>query len=286
MITVAADGSGDFSSIQKAINSIDKTPETIFIKNGIYKERVEIKKDHLRLIGESSEKTIISNDYYAYDTMPDGSKRGTFRSYTCFVFADDVSISNLTIENTAGFGKTYGQTIALYAEGDALVFKKLRILSHQDSLFTGPLPFEEMQAGGFVGPTEFAPRIILHQYYEDCYIEGEVDFIFGSATAFFKNCTLFALDRNESPYNAYYTAPSTYKNQKYGYVFDSCKLTGNCPEGTAVLSRPWREDAKAVFINCQMDACVAKEGFVDWNKPNARDKVFMLNMDLMAMELI
>lgn len=113
-------------------------------------------------------------------------KEVLFRSYTCFVFADDVSISNLTIENTAGFGKTYGQTIALYAEGDALVFKKLRILSHQDSLFTGPLPFEEMQAGGFVGPTEFAPRIILHQYYEDCYIEGEVDFIFGLATAFLR----------------------------------------------------------------------------------------------------
>lgn len=84
MITVSKDNTGDFNSVQAAVDSINPAcgGETIFIKNGIYKERVEIKKDNITLIGESSEHTIITEGYYALMTMEDGSKRGTFRSYT------------------------------------------------------------------------------------------------------------------------------------------------------------------------------------------------------------
>ena len=124
MITVAKDNSGDFNSIQQAVDSIPAgTPETIYIKKGIYKERVEVRKNNISFVGESTDDTIITESYYARMIMPDGSKRGTFRSYTFFVYADNFTASNLTFENAAGFGDEFGQAIAVYAEGDNITFK-------------------------------------------------------------------------------------------------------------------------------------------------------------------
>ena len=102
---------------------------------------------------------------------------------------------------------------------------------------------------------------------------GEIDFIFGSATAYFKNCTLFALNRNE-PINSYYTAPSTYEGQAFGYVFDNCTFTGNCPPKSVALSRPWRIHAKVVLLNCEYSDQIIDEGFTDWNKPESHETVY------------
>lgn len=274
MITVAKDNSGDFNSIQQAVDSIPAgTPETIYIKKGIYKERVEVRKNNVSFVGESRDDTIITESYYARMIMPDGSKRGTFRSYTFFVYADNFTASNLTFENAAGFGDEFGQAIAVYAEGDNITFKNCKILGHQDTLFTGPLPMKEKQPGGFTGPTIDGMRRVVHQLYKDCYIAGEIDFIFGSATAYFKNCTLFALNRNQE-INAYYTAPSTYEGQAFGYVFESCTFTGNCPPKSVALSRPWRIHAKTVLLNCNYSDQIIDEGFTDWNKPESHETVY------------
>ena len=274
MITVAKDNSGDFDSIQKAVDSVsDNNNETIFIKKGIYKERIEIRKNNITLIGEDTDETIITEGFYARMIMPDGSKRGTFRSYTFLVYADNFSASNITFENSAGFGDDVGQAIAVYAEGDNITFKNCKILGHQDTLFTGPLPLKEKQPGGFTGPTIDSERKLVHQLYEDCFICGEIDFIFGSATAYFKNCTLFALNRNE-PINSYYTAPSTYEGQAFGYVFDNCTFTGNCPPKSVALSRPWRIHAKVVLLNCEYSDQIIDEGFTDWNKPESHETVY------------
>ncbi len=274
MITVAKDNSGDFNSIQQAVDSIPAgTPETIYIKKGIYKERVEVRKNNISFVGESTDDTIITESYYARMIMPDGSKRGTFRSYTFFVYADNFTASNLTFENAAGFGDEFGQAIAVYAEGDNITFRNCKILGHQDTLFTGPLPMKEKQPGGFTGPTIDGIRRVVHQLYEDCYIAGEIDFIFGSATAYFKNCTLFALNRNQE-INAYYTAPSTYEGQAFGYVFESCTFTGNCPPKSVALSRPWRIHAKTVLLNCSYSDQIIDEGFTDWNKPESHETVY------------
>lgn len=274
MITVAKDNSGDFNSIQQAVDSIPAgTPETIYIKKGIYKERVEVRKNNISFVGESTDDTIITESYYARMIMPDGSKRGTFRSYTFFVYADNFSASNLTFENAAGFGDEFGQAIAVYAEGDNITFRNCKILGHQDTLFTGPLPMKEKQPGGFTGPTIDGIRRVVHQLYEDCYIAGEIDFIFGSATAYFKNCTLFALNRNQE-INAYYTAPSTYEGQAFGYVFERCTFTGNCPPKSVALSRPWRIHAKTVLLNCSYSDQIIDEGFTDWNKPESHETVY------------
>lgn len=274
MITVAKDNSGDFNSIQQAVDSIPAgTPETIYIKKGIYKERVEVRKNNISFVGESTDDTIITESYYARMIMPDGSKRGTFRSYTFFVYADNFTASNITFENAAGFGDEFGQAIAVYAEGDNITFRNCKILGHQDTLFTGPLPMKEKQPGGFTGPTIDGIRRVVHQLYEDCYIAGEIDFIFGSATAYFKNCTLFALNRNQE-INAYYTAPSTYEGQAFGYVFERCTFTGNCPPKSVALSRPWRIHAKTVLLNCSYSDQIIDEGFTDWNKPESHETVY------------
>ena len=274
MITVAKDNSGDFNSIQQAVDSIPAgTPETIYIKKGIYKERVEVRKNNISFVGESTDDTIITESYYARMIMPDGSKRGTFRSYTFFVYADNFTASNLTFENAAGFGDEFGQAIAVYAEGDNITFRNCKILGHQDTLFTGPLPMKEKQPGGFTGPTIDGIRRVVHQLYEDCYIAGEIDFIFGSATAYFKNCTLFALNRNQE-INAFYTAPSTYEGQAFGYVFESCTFTGNCPPKSVALSRPWIIHAKTVLLNCSYSDQIIDEGFTDWNKPESHETVY------------
>lgn len=274
MITVAKDNSGDFDSIQKAVDSVsDNNNETIFIKKGIYKERIEIRKNNITLIGEDTDETIITEGFYARMIMPDGSKRGTFRSYTFLVYANNFSASNITFENSAGFGDNVGQAIAVYAEGDNITFNHCKILGHQDTLFTGPLPLKEKQPGGFTGPTIDGERKLVHQLYEDCFICGEIDFIFGSATAYFKNCTLFALNRNE-PINSYYTAPSTYEGQAFGYVFDNCTFTGNCPPKSVALSRPWRIHAKVVLLNCEYSDQIIDEGFTDWNKPESHETVY------------
>lgn len=273
MITVSKDNTGDFLTIQEAIQAVTNTPETIFIKNGIYKERIEVTTPNITFEGEDSEKTIVTFGYYANMLMEDGIKRGTFRSYTALFFADNITVKNMTIENSSGFGKDVGQAVAVYAEGDGIHFDNCRLLGHQDTLFTGPLPLSEKQKGGFVGPTEFAERRHVRQLYENCFICGEVDFIFGSATAYFDHCTLYALNRNEE-INSFYTAPSTYDGQTYGYVFHDCKLTGNCPKGTVMLSRPWREHAKTVFLNCDISDQVAAAGYHDWNKAEAHTCTF------------
>lgn len=272
MIIVAQDGTGAFDSIQEAVNSISILPETIYVKKGIYHERVEIKSPFLTIEGEDPKHTILECDYYANMMLNENEKRGTFRSYTMLVNADHFLCRNMTIANTSGFGKEVGQAIAVYAEGDRITFENCRLLGHQDTLFTGPLPHEEAKAGGFRGPTEFAERKPGRQLYQSCYIEGEVDFIFGSAIAYFNNCELHSLNRNMD-INGYVTAASTYAGQEYGYVFNNCRFTSNCPDNTVYLGRPWRIYAKTVLLNCELGAHIKPEGFHDWNKPESHDTV-------------
>lgn len=251
-----------------------KEGDVIFIEKGIYKERIELTTPNVSIIGESSEETVITDDYYAFMTMEDGSKRGTFRSYTAFIDAHDVYVENLTFENSAGSGKEFGQAIALYAEGEHLHFKNCRFLGHQDTLFTGPLPPMEYEHSGFIGPKERAPRINGRQWYENCYIEGDVDFIFGSATSIFTDCTICSLNRDMEP-NGYVTAPSTPKGQEYGYVFLNCDFVNKeCRDKSVYLSRPWREYAKCVFINCRMGEHIKDEGYHDWKKEVAHETTF------------
>lgn len=240
-------------------------------------------------MGESSAHTVISYDDYALDLMEDGSKRGTFRTYTLFIDTHDVTLQHLTIENASGNSATHGQAIALYADGDRLMIDSCRLLGHQDTLFTGPLPEKERQPGGFIGPKQFAPRINGRQYYKNCYICGDIDFIFGSATAYFEHCTIESLLRTKTSAQSdalsdtsafpliqgYVTAASTPKGQAYGYVFSDCRFTSkDCPAGSVYLGRPWRDYAKTILISCELGAHIHPAGFHDWNRENTHDTVY------------
>ncbi|MBQ8175896.1 MAG: pectin methylesterase [Oscillospiraceae bacterium] len=269
MITVGTNG--DFSSVNDAVQAA-KSGDTIFVSNSIYHERVEVTTPNITLIGEDKNNTVIEYGLYARKIV-DGEKLGTFRSYTMLVNADSFTCKNITIANTAGFGDDVGQAIAVYAEGDSISFEDCRFLGHQDTLFTGPLPFREIEKGGFRGPTEFAERRVVHQTYKRCYIEGEVDFIFGSASAYFEECELFSINCGKE-INGFVTAASTYNGADYGHIFNRCRFVSDCPDNTVYLGRPWRNFAQTVLIECEIGEHIHEDLFHDWNKADARDTVF------------
>lgn len=278
MITVAKDGSGDFTSVQEAIYSVPKentTPVTIFIKSGTYTELLTIDRPYITLEGEDADSTILTFHNYARMVMEDGMNRGTFRSQSTFVDTHDFTAKNITFENSAGAGKEVGQALAAYVDGDRVYFENCRFLGDQDTLFTGPLPPTVLQKNGFVGPKEFAPRINGRHLYRNCYIRGGVDFIFGSATAYFDHCEIHSnLHESADGIQGYTTAASTPEGQEYGYVFADCNFTSDCPPESIYLGRPWRNFAKTVLINCELGEHIHKEGWHNWGKTEAESTTF------------
>lgn len=276
MIHIAKDGTGDFKSIGEALRSLPTDPteeQVLYIHKGFYEEQISITVPYVTFIGEDAESTILSYGLYARMTMEDGMKRGTFRTYSCLIDTHDFTARNLTFENSAGIGTDVGQALALYADGDRLFFENCRFLGNQDTLFTGPLPPKEIEPNGFLGPKQHSPRINGRHYYKNCYLEGDIDFIFGSATAYFEGCTFFS-KYTGMEISSYVTAASTPKGQEFGYVMANCRFEGNCPPDNAYLGRPWREYGKTVLINCYMDGHICKEGWHDWNKEAAHKHTF------------
>lgn len=274
-----------FPSVTEALSHLPGDPGipvTVRVMPGIYREKITLDRPNVRLIGSSAEDCILTYDDFANDVMPDGSKRGTFRSYTMLVDADNITLENLTVSNSASPRSKAGQAIALYADGDRLTVTGCRLTGFQDTLFTGPLPPAPMQPGGFTGPKEFAERRMTRQYYKDCYICGDVDFIFGSAIAYFETCEIASVFSEElpltpggsAPVYGYATAASTPDGSPYGYVFDRCRFTSTCPKNSVYLGRPWRDYAQTVLLNCFLGEHVRPEGFHDWNKENARKNCF------------
>lgn len=271
MIYVAQDGTGDFFTIQDAIDSISHNkPETIYIKKGIYKEKLVIETPHLTFIGEVAKETIITFSDYAKKQWNESEIYQTFRTYTALIGANHLHFSNLTFKNEAGKGCAVGQAIALYVDGDCIQFHDCYFLAHQDTLFTGPLPPTPIIAGSFVGPREHAKRKVGRQYFNNCYIQGDIDFIFGSATAYFEKCILVS---NPLEGNSYITAASTQQEEPYGYVFESCQLLSEAKAQTVFLGRPWREYAHVAFLNCYMGEHIHPLGWDDWGKVRAHETV-------------
>ena len=142
MYIIAKDGSGDFTSIQQAIDAIPgggRAPAILLLRMDEYKERVVVNKDNVRIIGEARDRTVITAKGCAKDLNPDGTERGTFLSATFMVTGNNVEVENLTIRNDAGGGRDVGQAVAVYAAGDRGVWRNVRMIAHQDTLFCGPL---------------------------------------------------------------------------------------------------------------------------------------------------
>jgi pectinesterase len=277
MVFVSTDASGRFAKLQAAVDAApcsDDTPTILRVGAGEYREKVHITKSNLRIVGEAAKRTAVVFGDHAKQTYPDGREKGTFLSYTMIITGNDVEVSHLTIQNDAGPGTKAGQAIALYAAGDRLTFRSCRLIAHQDTLFCGPtiqkvadnaLPYKLPVMQESAGDAIFSNNRI---YFENCYIQGDVDFIFGPYRCWFEKCTLVCNDRGEN-INGYYTAANTPEDQPYGFVFRDCILTGDgCGESTVYLGRPWRAYSRTVFLNCRMDACVKPEGWQRWgDKP-------------------
>lgn len=240
-LIVAQDGSGDHTSIQEAVDAIRvyMEPHTIYIRNGVYEEAVTVpeNKPYITFKGESVEETILTYNLYAEMKLPDGKKLGTFGTPTLNVAADLFTAENLTIRNSAGYGPKVGQAVAVTLSGDRIVFKNCRLLANQDTLYTSR----------------------GRHYFENCYIEGHVDFIFGAATVVFESCEIATLR------NGFVVAPSTPEDTEFGYVFFNCRLTGPAEPETVFLGRPWRPYGHTVYVNTWMGPHIKAEGWDNWS---------------------
>lgn len=247
-MTVAKDGSGDFTKIQEAIYAAKAFPYKrviIHIKNGVYNEKVHVYSWNTKvsLIGESKENTIITFDDY-FDKINLG-RNSTFHTATVLIEGNDFIAKNLTIKNSSG---PVGQAVALSVNANRSYFENCWLIGFQDTLYAAGEGFK--------------------QYFKNCYIEGSTDFIFGEATVLFERCEI------RSKANSYITAASTPENQAFGFVFKDCKLTADANVNDVFLGRPWRNHAKTVFLNCNMGSHIKPEGWHNWSNKDAEVKSF------------
>ncbi len=234
-VVVAADGSGDFRTVQMAI---DHAPAygsgrlIIEIRPGMYHERVKVPQDRPRVtfLGRDAANTIITFNAGAKDVG------GTFFSSTVEVDGAEFEAANITFENSYGTGT---QAVALMIHSDRAVFQDCRFIAWQDTLYA---------ASG-------------RQYYRDCFIEGHVDFIFGNAAAVFENSEIHSRGAG------YITAQSRVApDSPTGYVFINCKLTGENTGKGVYLGRPWRPYSRVIFLNCWMGEHILPAGWSNWNQ--------------------
>ncbi len=245
VFTVAKDGSGDYMFIQDAIDAMrvyPLAPITLFIKNGVYNEKIELPANNVDVtfVGESADSTII-----VYNDYSGKGKHTTFTSYTAKISGNRFRAENITFANSAG---PVGQALALYVDADKAVFKNCKFLGNQDTIFASG---EE-----------------AHQLFASCYIEGTTDFIFGPATAVFKNCTI------KGKTNSFITAASTPKGKQYGFVFIDCKIIAGDAVDKLCLGRPWRAYSNTVFINCSLPKVIAPEGWNNWGNAENEKTAF------------
>lgn len=237
-IIVAKNGTGNFTTVQAAIDSVpaNNTKQVIiYVKNGTYQEVVTIRKDNIYLIGESNTGTKITYGNYAGKLKPDGTTYGTSGSASFYLYGKNSIIENILIENsfdenTNTDGK---QAVAAYIQGDRNIIRNCVFVGNQDTLYAN---------GG-------------RQYYINCKIIGDTDFIFGGATAVFENCEIVSTVRG-----GYVTAAST-DISNYGYLFLNCRLTSDAPANSTYLGRPWRPNAYVVYKTCYLGAHINKNGW-------------------------
>jgi pectinesterase len=239
ILRVAADGSGQYKTVQAALNTLSNsntTPTQIRIKPGVYREKLTITKPFVTFCGEPGKttSTILTYNDGASTLKADGTAIGTSGSASITLKANDISMENITIENSFGIGS---QAVALLAQGQRLQFRNCRLLGNQDTLYT--------HSGT--------------QYYRNCHIQGTVDFIFGAATAVFDNNTIHSVGGGTA-----LTAPSTEQTAPYGLVFLGGKVTAtsSVSKGSVALGRNWRPYGAAAYIRTELGQHIAAVGWV------------------------
>ncbi len=251
---VAKDGTGNFSTVQDAINAVPENnskPYLILVKNGEYDELVEIpdNRPFIYLIGQDPQKTIIKHTihcggeddvFFRYST--NNSSSPNYKKHCVFdAGAPNFYTENITFQNTYGVSRQAGpQALAIRSMGDCQAFYNCRFRSFQDTWFT-------------------ANDDHIRQYIKNCWIEGAVDYLFGGGNILAENCTFYNVRSG-----SVITAPS-HVNAEYGYVFRDCVVDGNtqAANGHQKLGRPWHNNSIAVYINTTMRIPIAPEGWSD-----------------------
>ena len=242
-----------------------KEGDVLFLADGIYKEKIKINTNNITIIGQSKDKTIITNHDYFHKIMSDYNECNTFRSYTMYVGGDNVKLSNLTVENSSTPSSRYGQSISLYVDGDKFICDNVIIKSAQDTLFCGPLPDDLIIRHQNFLEKEFLKNHLSRQHYINCDIEGDVDFIFGTGMALFENCNIIPIIEEEDYARYFVAAPAHGIDQQYGFLFYKCNLIKKDNYTNMVsLARPWRDYGIAVYIDCNYQDHIKQEGFSDW----------------------
>lgn len=243
----------------------------VYLKKGVYRQKIEITVPNTEIIGESPEETVIVYGDYAKKPDELGREYNTFRTYTAAVLAPHVRFRDITVENDAKAPEEKGQEVALTVYADDFYAENCRLISTQDTLFCGPLPPDLIERyDGFL-KDELRQPIFTRQIYKNCLIAGTVDFIFGCADALFEECELRSL--YEVRGHGYVAAPAHAEAQNIGFVFCGCRFTGEekTADGSVFLARPWRDHGKASFIYCVYGPHIAAVGFDKWNDTE-RDK--------------
>ncbi|MEI6948175.1 pectinesterase family protein [Paraflavisolibacter sp. H34] len=251
-VVVAKDGSGQYASIQQAINAAPvgrTTPYVIFIKNGKYVEKINIpsNKPFIHLVGESVAGTVISWDAYS-GKVENGVNIGTNTSATLTVNASDFFMMSVTVENATGYVGDGPQALAIYISGDRCVYKNCRFIGGQDTVWHN--------GNG-------------RHLFKNCYIDGNTDFIFGSSTALFDSCVIYGRDRLDGGGGGYVTAANTPSALAYGEVFRDCRMPANRGVTSYSLGRPWGNAPKTVYINTRMGSSVSPAGWSTWSVDTA-----------------
>ncbi len=245
--------------------------DTLELSEGTFRIKCKIHTPHVTIRGAGMDKTVIVWDDYANKIAPDGKEFNTFRTWTMAVVSDHVTIEDLAIVNDALHPEVKGQEVALTVYGDDFHMNRCLLSSTQDTLFAGPLPDDLiLRYKGFL-TDDLRQEKYCHQYYQDCLIEGTVDFIFGCAEALFENCEIRSLcDARDTGYAA---APAHPLSQTEGFRFRNCRFT--CEDGVTperiYLARPWRDYGLCVFEGCEYGPHISPLGFDKWNDTD-RDK--------------
>jgi polygalacturonase len=249
---VAADGTGDFYSIQRALDAAPANGALVLVAPGTYREVLTIDKPNitLRSANPDASKTVVVMDKSA------GTSGGTKNSATVNVTADNFLAENITFQNN--FNATHpqlpqgSQALALMVTGDRAIFRNVHLLGNQDTVY----------AGSRNCSTEGPQCKPSRQYFSDCTIAGNVDFIFGDAKAVFDHCEIHSTPHSEG----FLTAQSKhFPTQNSGFVFDHCTLTADPGATNVYLGRPWRPYATVVYLNTQMGPQINPAGWREWH---------------------
>lgn len=241
-------------------------PGTVFhLAPGLYHQKVMIKTPGITLIGNEEEESAIDWDDYANKRDENGVEYNTFRTWTVAVCADNVTMRNLTIQNTAHYPEVKGQEVALSVLGDHFLMENCLLYSTQDTLFCGPLPPDLIERYQGFHRQELLSPAPSRQVYRNCLIQGSVDFIFGCGDAVFENCEIRSMF--DVRMVGYVAAPAHSKEQNHGFLFRNCRFTAEngVPSRSIYLARPWRDYGLCRFVNCTYDRHIALAGFDPWN---------------------